>query len=218
MYIKTGDVVYNEEFGYGVALLDESEHVGAVVKFDTPNKNLVSLSHIFDCLYGLTDEVSYIINLFGNIRAGNDKYGMCTLEGNEKEKIKGITYIEVTVVDNNKNKDKTLSDVVDDVVKKKQKKEETKEPHCETKCNSKCKSKDESECACMQSNNTNEYYILVECNAGIVYSNANGNYVFTKDELQKILDSLDNRVEQYEILKMKDVSLVTPKKKYIYEI
>ena len=69
----------------------------------------------------------------------------------------------------------------------------------------------------MQSNN-NEYYILVECNTGIVYSNANDNYVFKKDELQKILDGLGNRVEQYEILKMKDVSLVTPKKKYTYEI
>ena len=218
MYIKTGDVVYNEEFGYGVALLDESEHVGAVVKFDVPNKNLISLSYIFDCLYGLTDELQYIINLFGKLKEGNDRYGMCTLEGNEKEKIKGITYIKVTVVGNNKKKDKTLSDAVNDVVNKKQKKEETKESSCETKCNSKCKSKDESECTCMQSNNTNEYYILVECNAGIVYSNANGNYVFKKEELQEVLDSLGNHVEQYEILKMKDVSLVTPKKKYIYEI
>lgn len=217
MYIKTGDVVYNEEFGYGVALLDESEHVGAVVKFDVPNKNLISLSYIFGCLYGLTDEISYIINLFGNIGAGNDKYGMCTLEGNKKEKINGITYIEVKVVDNNKKKDKTLSDAVNDVANKKQKKEEAKEAHCETKCNSKCKTKDESECKCMQSNN-NEYYILVETNAGIVYSNIDGNYVFTKYELQKILDSLGNHVEQYEILKMKDVSAVTPKKKYIYEI
>ena len=218
MYIKTGDVVYSKEFGHGVALLDESECFGAVVKFDTPNKNLISLSYIFNCLYGLTEEISYINNLFKRIETNNDKYGVCVLEGNEKETIKGITYIKVTVVDNNKKKDKTLSDAVNDVVNKKQKKEETKEQHCETKCDSKCKSKDESECACMQSNNTNEYYILVECNAGIVYSNANGNYVFTKDELQKILDSLGNRVEQYEILKMKDVSLVTPKKKYIYEI
>ena len=69
----------------------------------------------------------------------------------------------------------------------------------------------------MQSNN-NEYYILVERTAGIVYSNIDRHYVFTKDELQKILNSLGNRVEQYEILKMKDVSLVTPKKKYTYEI
>lgn len=217
MYIKTGDVVYSKEFGYGVALLDESEHVGAVVKFDTPNKNLVSLSYIFDCLYGLTDETSYIVNLFGSIKAGNGRYGMCTLEGNKKEKIKGITYIEVTVKDNNEKKDKTLSDAVNDAVNKRQKKEETKEAHCETKCKTECKTKDESECKCMQSNN-NEYYILVECNAGIVYSNIDGNYVFTKDELQKILDSLGNYVEQYEILKMKDVSMVTPKKKYIYEI
>ena len=95
MYIKTGDVVYNEEFGYGVALLDESEHVGAVVKFDVSNKNLISLYYIFDCLYGLTGELQYV---FGKLKEGNDKYGMCTLEGNEKEKIKGITYIEVTVV------------------------------------------------------------------------------------------------------------------------
>lgn len=213
MYIKTGDVVYNEEFGYGVALLDESEHFGAVVKFDVPNKNLISLSYIFNCLYGLTDEIEYINNLFKRIETGNDKYGVCVLEGNEKEKIKGITYINVSVVDNNKKKDKTLSDAVDDVVNKRQKKEETKETHCEAKCNSKCKTKDESECKCMQSNN-NEYYILVECNAGIVYSNIDGNYVFTKEELQKILDSLGNHVEQYEILKMKDVSAVTPKKKY----
>ena len=88
MYIKTGDVVYNEEFGYGVALLDEGEHVGAVVKFDVPNKNLISLSYIFDCLYGLTDELQYIINLFGKLKEGNDKYGMCTLEGNEKERLR----------------------------------------------------------------------------------------------------------------------------------
>ena len=217
MYIKTGDVVYNEEFGYGVALLDESEHVGAIVKFDVPNKNLISLSYIFDCLYGLTGELQYIINLFGKLKEGNDKYGMCTLEGNEKEKIKGITYIEVTVVYNNKKKDKTLSDAVNDVVNKKQKKEETKESNCETKCNSKCKSKDGSECTCMQSNN-NEYYILVERTAGIVYSNIDRHYVFTKDELQKILNSLGNRVEQYEIFKMDGVSVVTPKKKFTYEI
>ena len=131
MYIKTGDVVYNEEFGYGVALLDESECFGAIVKFDKPNKNLISLSCIFNCLYGLTEEISYINNLFKRVETSNNKYGVCTLEGTEKEKIKGITYISVTVVDNNKKKDKTLSDAVNDVVNKKQKKEELKQPHCE---------------------------------------------------------------------------------------
>ena len=46
MFIKKGSRVYNSEYGFGTALTDEENHIGAVVKFDKENKNLLSAKEL----------------------------------------------------------------------------------------------------------------------------------------------------------------------------
>ena len=55
MFIKKGSRVYNSEYGFGTALIDEENHIGAVVKFDKENEHLLSAKEISFIMAGDLD-------------------------------------------------------------------------------------------------------------------------------------------------------------------
>lgn len=139
MFIKKGSKVYNSEYGFGTALTDEENHVGAVVKFDKENKNLLSAKEIS---FEMAGDLDYFFeSLYLNFCSHLDKdyakklFGVCYSQGNSIiYKLYGIDNIEVKPVNQNKNnnKDKNIfknsqfdasKDFVDKVIKDKKKTE-----------------------------------------------------------------------------------------------
>lgn len=143
MFIKKGSRVYNSEYGFGTAITDEENHIGAVVKFDNENKNLFSAKEISFIMAGDLDY--FFESLYLNFCSHLDKdyakklFGVCYSKDNDiTYKLYGIDNIEVKVVNqnknnnNDKNKDKNTfknsqfdesKDFVDKVIKDKKKTE-----------------------------------------------------------------------------------------------
>ena len=141
MFIKKGSRVYNSEYGFGTALTDEENHIGAVVKFDKENKNLLSAKEIS---FEMAGDLDYFFeSLYLNFCSHLDKdyakklFGICYSQGNSIiYKLYGLDNIEVKPVnqnnDKNNNKDKNTfknsqfdasKNFVDKVIKDKKKTE-----------------------------------------------------------------------------------------------
>ena len=134
MFIKKGSRVYNDVYGFGTALTDEENHIGAVVKFDRENKNLLSAKEIY---FEMAFERFYLksfLYLDGyNSRYTKKLFGVCYSKDNViTYKLYGLDNIEVKIVnqnnDNNKNTFKNSQvdaskDFVDKVINDKKKTE-----------------------------------------------------------------------------------------------
>ena len=113
MFIKKGSRVYNDVYGFGTALTDEENHIGAVVKFDKENKNLASAKDIYLIMAGDLDYMfeRFYLKSFLYLDGYNSQYtkklfGICYSKDNEiTYKLWGIDNIEVKIVNQNKNKD-----------------------------------------------------------------------------------------------------------------
>ena len=142
MFIKKGSRVYNSEYGFGTALTDEENHIGAVVKFDRENKNLLSAKEISFIITGDLDYMfeRFYLKSFLYLNDYNPQYtkkllGICYSKDNEiTYKMYGIDNIEVKLVNQNSNKDSNKNtfknsqfdaskDFVDKVIKDKKKTE-----------------------------------------------------------------------------------------------
>lgn len=111
MLIKKGNRVYNSEYGFGTALTDEENHIGAVVKFDKENKNLLSAKEISLEMVGDLDYFfeSLYLNFYSHLDKDYAKklFGVCYSQGNSIiYKLYGIDNIEVKIVNQNKNNNK----------------------------------------------------------------------------------------------------------------
>lgn len=111
MFIKKGSCVYSDVYGMGTALTDEENHIGAVVKFDKENKNLLSAKEISLEMVGDLDY--FFESLYLNFCSHLDKdyakklFGICYSQGNSiMYKLYGIDNIEVKVVNQNKSGNK----------------------------------------------------------------------------------------------------------------
>ena len=144
MFIKKGSRVYNSEYGFGTAITDEENHLGAVVKFDKENEHLLSAKDIsffmtrdFDYMFERF-YLKYFLYLDGyNSRYTKKLFGICYSKDNEiTYKLYDIDNIEVKPVNQNKNNDKdnnkntfknsqfdASKDFVDKVIKDKKKTE-----------------------------------------------------------------------------------------------
>ncbi len=142
MFIKKGSRVYSDVYGFGTALTDEENHIGAVVKFDKENKNLASVKEISFIMAGDLDYMfeRFYLKYFLYLNDYNSQYtkklfGICYSKDNEiTYKLYGLDNIEVKTVnqnnDNNNNKNTFKNsqfdeskDFVDKVIKDKKKKE-----------------------------------------------------------------------------------------------
>jgi len=142
MFIKKGSRVYNSVYGFGTAFTDEENHIGAVVKFDNENKNLLSAKEIsfimtrdFDYMFERLYLKSFIYLDGYNSRYTKKLFGICYSKDNEiTYKLYGLDNIEVKPVNQNKNNDKNndknifknsqfdeSKDFVDKVIKEKKK-------------------------------------------------------------------------------------------------
>ena len=86
MFIKKGSRVYSDVYGFGTALTDEENHIGAVVKFDRENKNLLSAKEIS---FEMAGDLDYFFeSLYLNFCSHLDKdyakklFGICYSQGN----------------------------------------------------------------------------------------------------------------------------------------
>ena len=139
MFIKKGNRVYSDVYGIGTALTDEENHIGAVVKFDRENKNLLSVK---DISLEMAGDLDYFFeSLYLNFCSHLDKdyakklFGICYSKDNEiTYKLYGLDNIEVNIVNQNKNNDNNKNtfknsqfdpskDFVDKVIKDKKKTE-----------------------------------------------------------------------------------------------
>ena len=139
MFIKKGNRVYSDVYGIGTALTDEENHIGAVVKFNNENKNLLSVK---DISLEMAGDLDYFFeSLYLNFCSHLDKdyakklFGICYSQGNSIiYKLYGIDNIEVKIVNQNSNKDDNKNtfnnsqfdaskDFVDKVIKDKKKTE-----------------------------------------------------------------------------------------------
>lgn len=139
MFIKKGSRVYSDVYGFGTALTDEENHVGAVVKFDRENKNLLSAKEIS---FEMAGDLDYFFeSLYLNFCSHLDKdyakklFGICYSQGNSIiYKLYGLDNIEVNIVNQDKNKGSNKNtfknsqfdaskDFVDKVIKDKKKAE-----------------------------------------------------------------------------------------------
>ena len=139
MFIKKGNRVYSDVYGIGTALTDEENHIGAVVKFDRENKNLLSVK---DISLEMAGDLDYFFeSLYLNFCSHLDKdyakklFGICYSQGNSIiYKLYGLDNIEVKIVNQNSNKDSNKNtfknsqfdaskDFVDKVIKDKKKTE-----------------------------------------------------------------------------------------------
>lgn len=137
MFIKKGSRVYSDVYGFGTALTDEENHIGAVVKFDKENKNLLSAKEIS---FEMAGDLDYFFeSLYLNFCSHLDKdyakklFGICYSQGNSIiYKLYGLDNIEVKIVNQNNNKNNNKDtfknsqfdeskDFVDKVIKDKQK-------------------------------------------------------------------------------------------------
>ena len=111
MFIKKGSRVYSDVYGFGTALTDEENHVGAVVKFDKENKNLLSVK---DISLEMAGDLDYFFeSLYLNFCSHLDKdyakklFGICYSQGNSIiYKLYGLDNIEVKTVNQNKDDNK----------------------------------------------------------------------------------------------------------------
>lgn len=133
MFFKKGSRVYNSEYGFGTALTDEENHIGAVVKFDKENKNLLYAKEISFIMAG---DLDYFFESLYNIKDYAKKlFGVCYSQGNSiTYKLYGLDDIEVKIVNQNKNNNNDKNtfknsqfdeskDFVDKVIKDKKKTE-----------------------------------------------------------------------------------------------
>ena len=139
MFIKKGNRVYSDVYGIGTAFTDEENHIGAVVKFDRENKNLLSVK---DISLEMAGDLDYFFeSLYLNFCSHLDKdyakklFGICYSKDNEiTYKLYGLDNIEVNIVNQNKNNDNNKNtfknsqfdpskDFVDKVIKDKKKTE-----------------------------------------------------------------------------------------------
>ena len=142
MFIKKGSRVYNSEYGFGTALTDEENHIGAVVKFDRENKNLLSAKEIYFIITGDLDYMfeRFYLKSFLYLNDYNPQHtkkllGICYSKDNEiTYKLYGLDNIEVKIVNQDKNNDSNKNtfrnsqfdksrDFVDKVIKDKKKTE-----------------------------------------------------------------------------------------------
>ena len=139
MFIKKGNRVYSDVYGIGTALTDEENHIGAVVKFNNENKNLLSVK---DISLEMAGDLDYFFeSLYLNFCSHLDKdyakklLGICYSKDNEiTYKLYGLDNIEVNIVNQDKNNDSNKNtfrnsqfdksrDFVDKVIKDKKKTE-----------------------------------------------------------------------------------------------
>ena len=139
MFIKKGNRVYSDVYGFGTAITDENKIVGAIVKFDKENEHLFSTEDVYFIIRGELDDLAFTTiklkfydNLYKFVTLWTKKiYGVCYLkENNHKEKLYSFDNIEVKMF--NKNKDNNTfknsqfdksKDFVDKVIKDKKKTE-----------------------------------------------------------------------------------------------
>lgn len=139
MFIKKGSRVYNSEYGFGTALIDEENHIGAVVRFDKENEHLLSAKEIS---FEMAGDLDYFFeSLYLNFCSHLDKdyakklFGVCYSQGNSIiYKLYGLDNIEVKIVNQNNDKNNNKNtlknsqfdeykDFVDKVIKDKKKTE-----------------------------------------------------------------------------------------------
>ena len=66
MFIKKGNRVYSDVYGFGTAITDENKIVGAIVKFDKENEHLFSTEDVYFTITGLTNDThGAMLNLSG---------------------------------------------------------------------------------------------------------------------------------------------------------
>ena len=135
-------MVYNSEYGFGTALTDEENHIGAVVKFDKENEHLASEKEISFIITGDLDYMfeRFYLKSFLYLNDYNPQYtkkllGICYSKDNEiTYKLYGLDNIEVKIVNQNNNEDSNKNtfknsqsdaskDFVDKVIKDKKKTE-----------------------------------------------------------------------------------------------
>lgn len=141
MFIKKGNRVYSDVYGFGTAITDENKIVGAIVKFDKENEHLFSTEDVYFIIGGELDDLAFTAiklkfydNLYKFVTLWTKKiYGVCYLkENNHKEKLYSFDNIEVKMFNKNKdNNNNTFKnsqfdeskDFVDKVIKDKKKTE-----------------------------------------------------------------------------------------------
>lgn len=222
MFIKKGSRVYNDAYGFGTAITDEENHIGAVVKFDKENKNLLSAKEIY---FEMAFERFYLksfLYLDGyNLRYTKKLFGICYSQGNSIiYKLYGIDNIEVKIVNqnNNNNKDKSTfknsqvdasKGFVDKVINDKKKTEnmtikdfaKEKENNMENfyDYDSTLKKQENKDKSC-----DNVKYIFVsKDNRELIYGNKNGvtDFLWNKADVYDILNEQED-IEDFDVYKI----------------
>lgn len=228
MFIKKGSKVYNSEYGFGTALTDEENHIGAVVKFDKENKNLFSaFDYLFDILY---------LNFCSHLDKDYAKklFGVCYSKDNEiTYKLYGIDNIEVKIVNQNKNNNKDKNsrfdeskDFVDKVIKDKKKtenmtikdfakekennmdnlcgydatlKKENKDKPCKNDSCA-CKNKDKDNKSC---DNNVKYIFVSKDNKELIYGNKEevADFLWNRKDADEVINETDD-IEDFEVYKI----------------
>lgn len=229
MFIKKGSRVYSDVYGFGTALTDEENHVGAVVKFDKENKNLFSaFDYLFDILY---------LNFCSHLDKDYAKklFGVCYSKDNEiTYKLYGVDNIEVKIVNQNKNNNKDKNsrfdeskDFVDKVIKDKKKtenmtikdfakekennmdnlygydatlkKQENKDKPCKNDSCT-CKNKDKDNKSC---DNNVKYIFVSKDNKELIYGNKEevADFLWNRKDADEVINETDN-IEHFEVYKI----------------
>ena len=143
MFIKKGNRVYSDVYGMGTAITDESEVVGALVKFDKENEHLFSAEDAYFIIERELDDFTFTtinVKSYYNLLKFDSlwvkkNYGVCYLKGNNpKQKLYSFDNIEVKKFNKDKDSYKNTfknsqfdksKDFVDKVIKDKQKTDNT---------------------------------------------------------------------------------------------
>lgn len=135
MFIKKGSKVYSGVYGIGTAITDEEKHIGAVVKFDKENKNLLSAKKVSFIMAGELDYFfeSLYLNFYSYLDKDYTKklFGICYSQDNSvTHRFYSIDAIKVKIIplnnNNNKNSQCQCDDskgVMNKVINNKQKEE-----------------------------------------------------------------------------------------------
>ena len=230
MFIKKGSRVYNSEYGFGTALTDEENHIGAVVKFDKENKNLLSAKEISFIMAGNLDY--FFESLYLNFCSHLDKdyakklFGVCYSQGNSViYKLYGIDNIEVKPVNKNSQFDES-KDFVDKVIKDKKKTENMtikdfakekennmdnlygydatlKKENKDKPCKNDscaCKNKDKDNKSC---DNDVKYIFVNKDNKELIYGNKEevADFLWNRKDADEVINETDD-IEDFEVYKI----------------
>ena len=218
MLIKKGTRVYNVNYGIGTAITNETELIGAVVKFDTENENLFSAKDIRlmtpnSCLSLYLGFLSYLDEDYSQPKK---LFGICYLYGNCPElwNIKNIVVkdfdkekeIYMNKYNSNskdvmdkvmKDKKKTESNSVKDFAKEKENKMENLYKYDPTLKD--CKS---NGCSC---NNKVEMYMFINKDTKELLFGNKGEYLWDKSDALDVINELVGdgvNIEEYDIVKV----------------